>query len=209
MKPAVSGLTSLYLVVLLSMLSSARAQNADINMLRSINLHRNKSLDGAMNDISGSVYPITVAVPVAELIAGYAGDNKQMKINGWQTIAGLGANTIIVVGLKYTVNRKCPYNTYPDLDPYKRENDPSFPSGHTSSAFCTATSLSICFPKWYVIAPGYAWALATGYSRMHLGEHYPTDVLVGAAIGAGSAWLAYKGNQWLQKKKRENHDSHD
>ena len=77
----------------------------------------------------------------------------------------------------------------------------SFPSGHTSFAFCTASSLSICFPRWYVVAPAYAWASAVGYSRLYLGMHYPTDVLAGAIIGAASAWLSHEGNKWLQNRK--------
>jgi undecaprenyl-diphosphatase len=36
---------------------------------------------------------------------------------------------------------------------------------------------------------------------MYLGVHYPTDVLAGAVIGAGSAWLMYKANRWLFRKK--------
>ena len=32
---------------------------------------------------------------------------------------------------------------------------------------------------------------------MHLGLHYPTDVLAGAVLGAGSAYLTYKVNEWL------------
>jgi undecaprenyl-diphosphatase len=59
--------------------------------------------------------------------------------------------------------------------------------------------LSIHFKKWYVIVPAYAWATSVGYSRMYLGEHYPTDVLVGAAIGTGSAYLS----KWLYKKMFE------
>ena len=77
----------------------------------------------------------------------------------------------------------------------------SFPSGHTSFAFATATSLSIKYPRWYVIAPSYLWAGAVGYSRMNLGVHYPSDVLAGAMLGAGSAWLTCKVNDWYWKKK--------
>ena len=63
------------------------------------------------------------------------------------------------------------------FDPY------SFPSGHTSSAFVVATSLSLSYPEWYVIAPAAAWATAMGAARVWHGVHYPSDVAVGAAIG--------------------------
>jgi membrane-associated phospholipid phosphatase len=190
-------------VLLLLLATGSYAQNADIRLLRSINSGRSKGLDGAMNVVTKSVYPIAIALPVTELIIGYAGDNKQMKISGWQTIAGLGVNTLLTSGMKYTINRKRPYLSYPDIIPYKIESDPCFPSGHTSYAFNTATSLSICFPKWYVIAPGFAWAAVVGYSRMELGEHYPTDVLTGAVVGCGSAWLSYEGNKWLQRHRKK------
>jgi undecaprenyl-diphosphatase len=80
-------------------------------------------------------------------------------------------------------------------------NSPSFPSGHTSVAFSTATSLYLAYPKWYVAVPAFTYAASVGYSRMYLGVHYPSDVLAGAVIGAGSAWLMYKANKWLFKKK--------
>jgi membrane-associated phospholipid phosphatase len=79
------------------------------------------------------------------------------------------------------------------------------PSGHTSTAFATATSLSMAYPKWYVIIPSYAWASSVGYSRMHLGVHYPSDVFIGAIVGSGSAFLTHKANQWLEKKSRKRH----
>ncbi|WP_256604704.1 phosphatase PAP2 family protein [Sphingobacterium multivorum] len=64
----------------------------------------------------------------------------------------------------------------------------SFPSGHTSSAFATASALSRAYSKWYVVAPSLLWASSVGYSRMYLGVHFPSDVLTGAVLGTGAAF---------------------
>lgn len=113
----------------------------------------------------------------------------------------LGVNSALTYGLKYGVNRPRPYVTYPEIIPFDTETSASFPSGHTSLAFTTATALSLKYPKWYVIVPSYAWACSVGYSRMNLGVHYPSDVLAGALLGAGSAFVTYKVNQWFWKKQ--------
>jgi membrane-associated phospholipid phosphatase len=52
----------------------------------------------------------------------------------------------------------------------------SFPSQHTSFAFATATALSLQYRKWWVVVPAYTWAAMVGYSRLYLGQHYPSDV---------------------------------
>ena len=90
------------------------------------------------------------------------------------------------------------------LDQQAKAGSWSFPSGHTSSAFALATSLSIVYPKWYVIVPSYLWASSVGYSRMHLGVHYPSDVLAGALVGTGSAFLSHALNKCIHKKVKEN-----
>ncbi len=158
-----------------------------------------------MTGITNSVYPIAIAVPITELITGYAKHDQKIIQAGWTTIAGSGINFIVAFGLKYSINRDRPYVTYPVLQPYQRDKDPSFPSGHSSFAFNTATSLVMHFPKWYVAVPAYTWSTTVAYTRMHLGMHYPTDVITGAVIGAGSAILAYKGNQWLQHHRKLKH----
>ena len=75
----------------------------------------------------------------------------------------------------------------------------SFPSGHTAAAFSLATSLSITYPKWYVIAPSAVWACGVGLARINQGVHYPSDVLTGAAIGVGCAFVNVYVNRWLNK----------
>jgi undecaprenyl-diphosphatase len=63
----------------------------------------------------------------------------------------------------------------------------SFPSGHTSGAFLMATIIANAHPAWS--AALYGWAGAVGLSRIFLGVHFPTDVLVGLAMGTTVAFL--------------------
>jgi undecaprenyl-diphosphatase len=187
----------------------ARSQNTDIDLLKKINLGRNFGLDPFMSATSKSVYPIAVAIPVAEMVVGLATKNKELQHTAIQSVAASGLNFIVAFGLKEAVNRTRPYDQWPEINTYgPRETDASFPSGHTSFAFNTATSVALAYPKWYVIAPTCTWAVLVGYSRMHMGMHYPSDVLAGALIGTGTSWLAWKGNQYLQRRHKTKGDRH-
>jgi membrane-associated phospholipid phosphatase len=131
---------------------------------------------------------------------GYFTNNASYKEKAITTGTAIALNVVITYGLKYSINRQRPYLTYPDIDNVITESSRSMPSGHTSIAFATATSLSLNFPKWYVAVPAYSWASMVAYSRMHLGVHYPSDILVGALVGSGCAYFSYKANQWIRKK---------
>jgi len=72
--------------------------------------------------------------------------------------------------------------------------DLSYPSGHSALAFNVATLLAVGLPMahpWPFVI--YGLACAVGYSRLHLGVHYPFDVLSGATVGLGWGllWVAY------------------
>ena len=64
----------------------------------------------------------------------------------------------------------------------------SFPSGHSASAFAFATGVVREYPA--AGLPVAAVAGAVAYSRVYNGVHYPSDVLVGAALGVGAAAVA-------------------
>lgn len=65
----------------------------------------------------------------------------------------------------------------------------SFPSGHATTAFATALILSFWYPKNTVLFLGLA--VLVGLSRVVLGAHFPSDVMLGAVLGSGVALAAH------------------
>lgn len=189
--------------ILITFTFGANAQNIDINNLRDINLNRNQSLDPTFKAFTNSASPVSIATPILIYSIGLINKNESLQKKGIFIGETFLVNAFFTTALKYTVKRDRPFVTYPEIQKLTSGGSYSFPSGHTSEAFATATSLSIAFPKWYVIAPSFIWASVVGYSRMDLGVHYPTDVLAGAITGAGSAYLTYKLNKWVNKKKNK------
>ena len=175
-------------------------QNWDIDLLRHINLERNRSVDGTFRVITNSAAPISYGTPILMCGLGLIKHDSLLVRNSIYIGSSVAVTVILTTISKYTIKRPRPYETYPDIEKVTSGGSPSFPSGHTSEAFALATSVSLTYPKWYVIAPSFLWAGAVGYSRMDLGVHYPSDVLAGAILGAGCAWITFKVNQNLKPK---------
>ena len=178
-------------------LFQASAQNWDINTVKKVNSWDMHDLSRGLSH-SGLILPVGVptAMGVYALIKKDQPLLKEAIYIGTSVIEALG----ITMAMKYTFDRQRPYEKYPDLiHPVSTEPDPSFPSGHTAAAFSLATSLSITYPKWYVIAPSAVWACGVGLSRINQGVHYPSDVMTGAAIGIGCAFVNVYVNRWLNK----------
>lgn len=187
-------------IILLFATTILSAQNWDINTVHQINSWDGKFIRNYNKIISKTTPYIAVGVPVAMAVAAWVEDDRALLKDAVYVGTSVAGAFVVTYGMKYLVDRQRPYERYPHrVHPYSYENSPSFPSGHTSAAFALATSLSIKYPKWYVIAPSALWACSVGISRMNEGVHYPSDVLAGAAIGAGCAVLNIYVNRWLNK----------
>ena len=190
------------MLLLLALLCTAtiQAQNWEINTVHRINSGDSGFIRQYNKVISRTEPYIAVGVPVAMAVASWINHDKQLFKDAVYVGTSVAGTFVLTYGMKYLFDRERPYERYPHrVHPFSTESSPSFPSGHTATAFALATSLSIKYPKWYVIAPSAVWACSVGVSRMNEGVHYPTDVLAGAAIGAGCAVLNIYVNRWLNK----------
>lgn len=138
-------------------------------------------------------YGVTPAVAALALLSSEGGVDLSPAVRLGLTQAGIAG---VVYGLKELTWRDRPYVAewwvasrsarHPGAQPTS-----SFPSTHAALAAGIATSLSLSRPEWWVVVPLAAWAGTVGLSRPWLGVHYPSDVLAGVAIGAGSALLVH------------------
>ncbi|WP_207493160.1 phosphatase PAP2 family protein [Aridibaculum aurantiacum] len=178
---------------------SCFAQNWEADVVRAINPENTSSY--LWKYTNQSAKPISAGFPLALLATGIITKDKQLQNESYEMLGGLLVTIAATEGLKQVVNRPRPYQSYSGIYPNEFKDGKSFPSGHASVAFFTATSLSINHPKWYVVAPAFTWAAGVSYARLYYGQHNPTDLLASAIIGAGSAIAANRISNWMQRKK--------
>lgn len=80
----------------------------------------------------------------------------------------------------------------------------SFPSGHAATAFAAATAVGMLHPRLRI--PLLALAATVALSRVYLGVHYWSDVLVGSllgvAVGMAAASLVHRGRSRPRRRER-------
>jgi len=109
--------------------------------------------------------------------------------------------TVVIQGLKHLFGVDRPSVALFGMEGYNligsQVKSPSFPSGHTATAFIGAGILAAQFRSKQVTQVLLVIASVIGLSRITMGVHWPFDVLVGAALG----WvIGFKGYQWLLGK---------
>jgi undecaprenyl-diphosphatase len=154
----------------------------DVMVLQFIHAHVPATLTGLFEAItvSGSstaLVPLALFMVVALLFA-------KRRFEALLIAVSAISGALIVYGLKAVVGRVRP--SLWDTEWYWGS---SFPSGHTLvvAALATATAISVkrIWPPAGKLAVLIAvvWVVSVGFSRLALGVHWPTDVLVAACIG--------------------------
>lgn len=127
--------------------------------------------------------------------------------------AGASAGIAMVTGLLITnltikplVARPRPWVVMEGLQTLVTSGDMnSFPSGHTTAAFAFGVALCAVLPQKWAKAAALIAAALMGFSRLYVGVHFPTDVLVGAVIGTVcglfGAWVTKRFTAWYRSRK--------
>lgn len=117
--------------------------------------------------------------------------NKKSRTCGVVMILSMGVTLLFgEFFLKNLVGRVRPCNVNTDIEMLvKRPSSFSFPSGHTSSSFASATTIFQWNKKVGIIALVLAFAIA--FSRLYNYVHFPTDIIAGALFGIFTSMLVY------------------
>jgi undecaprenyl-diphosphatase len=127
-------------------------------------------------------FAIIVCLPIA---TGSIGTSASVRMIG----VGL-VDLVLYKIIKRWIARPRPYRTCPGIRACSRSLDEfSFPSGHTLHSVAFSLILTVYFP----MSALFVWPLTIliAVSRIVLGLHYPSDVVVGALIGAATAAVSF------------------
>lgn len=167
-------------IIFLLLAVSARAQDIVVpEEVAPASFERSKAQKG----VATSTDVIAIALPAAALTGTLLLKDWQGLKQGVFTALAAGGATLI---LKYSVHER-----RPDLSNYQ-----SFPSGHSAVTFATAAYLQRRY-GWKFGGPAYALATYVAWGRVFSKKHHWWDVVAGAAIGAGSAYIFTR--PWAKK----------
>ena len=122
---------------------------------------------------------LLIAMPALAMSSTFIWQDEQK--GTYQFSKALVSTVALTYGLKLVVNKRRPNG----------ENNNSFPSGHTSIAFASASFIQKRYGWTYGI-PAYLAASYVGYTRIEANKHDGWDVLAGAIIGIGMSYLFTK-----------------
>jgi membrane-associated phospholipid phosphatase len=148
-------------------------------------------IDNGLRQLSQAANKSRLWLVIAAAAALFPGRSRRAALRG---IGSLAVTSAVANGLlKPLIRRRRPdAERTPLIRRLKREPiTTSFPSGHAASAAAFTTGVAMeSLTLGAAMAP---LAGAVAYSRVHVGVHHVSDVLAGAALGAG---FAVAGHRW-------------
>ncbi|SDF63331.1 bifunctional phosphatase PAP2/diacylglycerol kinase family protein [Klenkia brasiliensis] len=142
-------------------------------------------LDGGLRRLSEAADHGKLWLGVGAALGAKAGAPRRAAVRGVGSLLVSSALVNVVLKPVFGRVRPDPRGLAPGRSLDRSLDTLSFPSGHSASAAAFATGVALESP-WAgaLVAPV---ALGVGYSRVHVGVHYPGDVLAGMAVGGAVA----------------------
>ena len=159
------------------------ANRIDLAIYDAIAATQTPILDVAMRRLSRAADYSKLSIAAAAALALAGGpDGRRAAARG---LASVTVTAIVVNALvKPLARRRRPDRTASSVPAERHVRMPvsrSFPSGHTAAAFAFAAGAGDVLP--WTAPPLASLATLVGYSRVHSGVHYPSDVIVGSICG--------------------------
>ncbi len=165
------------------------AERIDVAVYAAIARTPTPALDTAMNRVSSAADYSKLWIVAAALQAALGGRRGRRAAVAGLASVGVAA-AVANLALKPLGGRRRPERVVEQVPGARWARMPgstAFPSGHSASAFAYATGVGHILP--IASIPLLGLAAVVSYSRVHVGVHYPGDVVAGALVGTMLAQL--------------------
>jgi membrane-associated phospholipid phosphatase len=134
--------------------------------------------------VSNAILGINVVTAGTIFVTGLATDNVHAKDTGVATARAVADSVIMYGALKVIFQRERPFSEGSEGKFFSGNwQNGSFPSGHSTFVWTTASVIAHEYPKWPVALLMYGMATASSTYRVTAGVHFPSDVVAGGVMG--------------------------
>lgn len=174
---------------------SAFQPSPDVSLLREVNGWNHPAFRVGMQAADRTAYAGMFGSVPAWWVASALSENVDATDALHYSLAWAGTAGVVWAG-KRLLARPRPYTVIDGLVDRggrgRLDDRSSMPSGHASLSGVAATWLILEHPQGVAPWAAGTWAVAVGVSRVWKGVHYPSDVLVGMALGIGTGFLMHE-----------------